>query len=141
MPGVYLSFPFCSQKCSFCNFASGPFSRELESRYNQALHHEVATHDWAWVPDTVYLGGGTPSNMDLRALEQVLSAIPAHPWREATLEAAPGTITPEKARVWRRIGINRVSLGVQSFVAAELARTGRRHTAEIVARDCDVLRS
>jgi len=79
--------------------------------------------------------------MDLRALEQVLSAIPGHPWREATLEAAPGTITPEKARVWRRIGINRVSLGVQSFVAAELARTGRRQTAEIVARDCDVLRS
>jgi oxygen-independent coproporphyrinogen-3 oxidase len=141
MAGVYISFPFCAQKCSFCNFASGAFSRELESRYNEALIREIRSHEWQWAPETVYLGGGTPSNMDLGALEAVLREIPNQPWREGALEAAPGTITREKAETWRRLGINRVSLGVQSFVALELARTGRRHTAEIVAHDCQVLRA
>ncbi len=78
--------------------------------------------------------------MDLGALESVLAAIPGRPWKEATIEAAPGTITREKAAVWRRIGINRVSLGVQSFDTRELKRTGRKHTAEIVAADCAILR-
>jgi oxygen-independent coproporphyrinogen III oxidase len=141
MSGVYISFPFCAQKCSFCNFASGSFSRDLEGEYNQALLTEIRKHDWRWRPDTVYLGGGTPSNMDLDALELVLAAIPGRPWREATLEAAPGTITPEKAKAWRRMGIGRVSLGVQSFVKLELAQTGRRHTAETVAADCEILRA
>ena len=140
MPGVYISFPFCAQKCSFCNFASGAFSRELELQYNRALLQELRAHSWQWTPDTVYLGGGTPSNMDLEALEFALAAIPGRPWREATIEVAPGTITPEKAAAWRRLGIDRVSLGVQSFDTRELKRTGRKHTAEIVARDCGILR-
>jgi oxygen-independent coproporphyrinogen III oxidase len=140
MPGVYLSFPFCAQKCSFCNFASGAFPRDLEARYYDVLHNEILRHEWAWTPDTVYLGGGTPSNMDLLQFERVLGAIPGHPWKEATLEAAPGTITSEKARVWERAGIDRVSLGVQSFVDTELKRTGRRHTAEVVLHDCETLR-
>jgi oxygen-independent coproporphyrinogen III oxidase len=141
MPGVYLSFPFCAQKCSFCNFASGVFPRELESHYIQALVREIGGHSWEWTPETLYLGGGTPSIMDLDALERVLQAIPGYPWREATIEAAPGSITREKAGVWRRIGFNRVSLGAQSFVQRELARTGRRHTAGIVAADCELLRA
>ena len=140
MPGVYLSFPFCAQKCSFCNFASGAFSRDQETRYYDILHAEVLRHRWAWTPETIYLGGGTPSNMDLGQLERILGAIPGRPWKEATLEAAPGTITAEKARAWRRAGIDRVSLGVQSFVETELKRTGRRHTAEVVMRDCQTLR-
>jgi oxygen-independent coproporphyrinogen-3 oxidase len=89
----------------------------------------------------VYLGGGTPSNMDLAELAYVLDAIPGKRWKEGTLEAAPGTITSEKAEAWRRMGINRVSLGVQSFVTTELVKTGRRHTANIVATDCATLRA
>ena len=61
--------------------------------------------------------------------------IPGPPWPEATIEAAPGTITPEKARAWAAAGIDRVSLGVQSFVEAEIRRTGRKHTAQTVAED------
>jgi oxygen-independent coproporphyrinogen III oxidase len=141
MAGAYISYPFCSQKCSFCNFASGAFSRELEATYSEALLREIRSHEWQWTPDTIYFGGGTPSNMDLGVLEGVLHALPGFPWREATLEAAPGTITREKAEAWRRLGINRVSLGVQSFVGRELARTGRRHAAETVAQDCSTLRS
>ena len=140
MPGVYLSYPFCAQKCTYCNFASGVFPRELETKYLAALRAELRAADWSWIPETVYLGGGTPSQMDVEALAEVLGAIPGAPWSEATMEAAPGTITPEKAAAWVRAGINRVSLGVQSFVVQELARTGRRHTAEIVEREIALLR-
>ena len=141
MPGVYISFPFCAQKCSFCNFASGVFSRDTEAAYYDALLREIGQHSWAWLPDTVYLGGGTPSNMDTVELARVLDAVPGSPWREATLEAAPGTITREKAAAWSRAGIGRVSLGVQSFHPVELAKTGRRHSASTVVEDCATLRA
>jgi len=73
-------------------------------------------------------------------LERVLAAIPGRPWREATIEVAPGGITAERAAAWAGAGINRVSLGVQSFIPRELARTGRKHTAEIVANEIAILR-
>ena len=69
-----------------------------------------------------------------------MTAIPGRPWLEATLEVAPGTITRARAEAWRRLGVNRVSLGVQSFVQRELARTGRKHTPEIVEQEIAVLR-
>jgi oxygen-independent coproporphyrinogen-3 oxidase len=135
LPGVYISYPFCAQKCTYCNFASGVFPRALEVEYNSALAAEIGAFDWAGRADTLYLGGGTPS---------LLSDLPALPWREfdeATLEAAPGTITAERVESWQRAGINRVSLGVQSLVPKEIARTGRKHTAEIVAEEVRLLQS
>jgi oxygen-independent coproporphyrinogen-3 oxidase len=137
--GVYVSYPFCAQKCTYCNFASGVFPRELERRYLDALRAELVAHDWAWRPETVYLGGGTPSAMEPADMRALLDAIPGRPWMEGTLEAAPGSITTEKARTWTEAGINRVSLGVQSFVETEIRRTGRKHTAETVARELDLL--
>jgi oxygen-independent coproporphyrinogen-3 oxidase len=141
VPGVYVSYPFCAQKCTYCNFASGVFPQALESRYLDALRAEIARHSWSWRPETVYLGGGTPSVMEPDALAAVLGLIPGRPWLEVTLETAPGSVTPQKARAWADAGIDRVSLGVQSFVQAEIARTGRKHTAEIVAAELDVLRA
>ena len=141
MAGVYISYPFCAQKCTYCNFASGVLPEALRAPYVDALRAEIRSTDWKWTPETVYLGGGTPSQMDAGALVDVLREIPGSPWVEATMEAAPGGITPEKAEAWRRAGINRVSLGVQSFVQRELARTGRKHTAEIVASEVAVLRA
>src|ERR1700722_17234607 len=126
MPGVYISYPFCAQKCSYCNFASGVQPRDLEPRYRDALRAELAKADWPWTAETVYLGGGTPSQMEPVALADLLRSIPGRPWLEATIEVAPGSLTEDKARVWRAAGINRVSLGVQSFHARELARTGRK---------------
>ena len=163
MAGVYISYPFCAQKCTYCNFASGVFPRELEPRYLRALESEIASHRWQWTPDTVYLGGGTPSQMSVEALTHLLTMVergagtpacrvetrldapyapsrPA-PWREATIEVAPGSITAEKCRAWTAAGINRVSLGVQSFVQRELSRTGRKHDADVVAREIEILRS
>ncbi|HTX37629.1 MAG TPA: radical SAM family heme chaperone HemW [Bryobacteraceae bacterium] len=140
MPGVYLSYPFCAQKCTYCNFASGVFPREREQRYREALEREIRVHRWEWRPETVYLGGGTPSNLEPEPLRPLLEAIPGRPWQEATMEAAPGSITAEKARAWADLGIDRVSLGVQSFVEAEIRRTGRKHTAETVVREMQILR-
>ncbi len=141
MPGVYISYPFCAQKCSYCNFASGVQPRDLEPRYIGALRAELESMQWPWLPQTVYLGGGTPSRMDPRDLAGLLESIPGRPWIEATIEAAPGSLTLAKAEAWRDAGINRVSLGVQSFIQRELARTGRTHTAEIVAGEIAILRS
>jgi oxygen-independent coproporphyrinogen-3 oxidase len=140
VPGVYISYPFCAQKCTYCNFASGVFPRAQEERYRTALASEIGTHTWQWQPETVFLGGGTPSSLSPDELASFLTLIPGRPWREATMEAAPGSITAEKARAWASLGINRVSLGVQSFVETEIRRTGRRHTAEIVASEIVMLR-
>lgn len=140
MPGVYISYPFCGQKCTYCNFASGVFGKAMETGYLDALAAELRAHSWSWRPETVYLGGGTPSQIDPDSLDRVLPVVPGKPWQEATLEAAPGTISPEKAGRWRRAGINRISLGVQSFARAELAQTGRKHTPEMVAAEVRMLR-
>jgi oxygen-independent coproporphyrinogen-3 oxidase len=137
--GVYISYPFCAQKCTYCNFASG-VSPAVEADYVDALVAEIGAHEWLWRPETVYLGGGTPSRLDAAPLSRILSAVPG-PWAEATMEAAPGGITPEIAAMWREAGITRVSLGVQSFIERELRQTGRRHTAEIVAREVELLRA
>ena len=110
VPGVYISYPFCAQKCSFCNFASGVFPAELAHAYIAALCHEIETHDWQWTPDTVYLGGGTPSLISPEDLTRLLSPVPGRRWREATIEAAPGSLGD--VADWKRAGIDRVSLGV-----------------------------
>ncbi len=140
MPGVYISYPFCAQKCTYCNFASGVFSADLEREYLGAVSREIESQDWRWQPETVYIGGGTPSRMESSDLDRLLSRTPGRPWPEATLEAAPGCIAKDKASDWLRAGLNRVSLGVQSFIPRELARTGRKHTAETVAAEIGALR-
>ncbi len=106
----------------------------------EGLCEEIAGHAWEWTPQTVYLGGGTPSRMAREALARVLALVPGRPWSEATIEAAPGTVTAEAAIAWGAAGLARASLGVQSFVPREIARTGRRHTAETVAAEMRLLR-
>jgi len=139
VPGVYVSYPFCAQKCTYCNFASGVFPPAVEARYLDALEAEIRACHWEWMPETVYLGGGTPSNIDPDDLRALVGLIPGRPWAEATIEAAPGAISGERARAWAACGINRVSLGVQSFIAKEIRRTGRKHTAQMVADEVRIL--
>lgn len=137
MAGIYISWPFCAQKCTYCNFASGVQPRGLEDRYLTALISELQSIPSA---DTLYIGGGTPSALEPAAIDQLRSALRTE-WREATIEAAPGTLTSDRIRAWQRAGVNRVSLGVQSFVRAELARTGRKHDAATVEHDVALLRA
>lgn len=140
MSGVYISYPFCQQKCTFCNFASGVARPGAVPEYERALSAELRAQNWPWQPETLYFGGGTPSLMSSSFLQEVTNTVPGRPWREATLECAPGTVTRERAAAWRANGINRISLGVQSFVEAELRQTGRRHTAEMVENEVALLR-
>lgn len=140
MPGVYISYPFCSQKCTFCNFASGVSSAGTRSAYERRLLGEIQAHRWDWEPETVYFGGGTPSLMPLELLEAIMRAVPAGKLDETTLECAPGTLTAERVRAWAGCNVNRVSLGVQSFITNELKNVGRKHTAETVRGEIETLR-
>src|SRR5260221_4270980 len=80
VPDFYITYPFCAQKCTYCNFASGVFPREWEPRYRTALASEIGRQEWAWQPETVYLGGGTPSSLEPDELGLLLGAIPGKPW-------------------------------------------------------------
>ncbi len=141
MPGVYISYPFCQQKCSFCNFASDVGSRDAREQYHASLLSDLRSHKLQWLPETVYFGGGTPSLMPADLLSAIMAEIPRERLSEITLECAPGTLSKEAVQNWVENGVNRISLGVQSFVSEELRLTGRRHSAETVERDIELLRS
>jgi oxygen-independent coproporphyrinogen-3 oxidase len=152
--GVYVSVPFCRAKCSFCNFASGVSSAERVAAYVALLCAEIegakerAAGLGAELPravDTVYLGGGTPSLLEPMQLEAIFAALrrrfAVEQGAEITLEAAPGQIADEVLEAALRLGVNRVSLGVQSFVDRESAAVGRTHTGESCAREIARLRA
>jgi oxygen-independent coproporphyrinogen-3 oxidase len=148
--GIYVQVPFCRTKCSYCNFHTGPFVRNLYAPYAQALRREMmlaraAGGAWLELPvNTVYVGGGTPSLLEPAELASVMDALRANfrcAWREATLEADPETITREKADAWRAAGIDRISLGCQSFHDAELRAAGRLHRREDIFAAIAALRA
>jgi len=111
------------------------------AQYEQALLAELQSREWPWQPNTLYFGGGTPSLMPASLLRQIMDAIPRSRLAEVTLECAPGTVTAEALSAWQACGVNRVSLGVQSFITDELRQVGRRHTAEIVKKELRLLRA
>jgi oxygen-independent coproporphyrinogen-3 oxidase len=104
------------------------------------LLKEITAHNWSWQPETIYLGGGTPSLMPVEFLSKLISAVPGERLSEITIECAPGTITRELVESWNKCGVNRASLGVQSFVTQELRQVGRRHTPQIVKAEIEWLR-
>ncbi|MEE8178214.1 MAG: radical SAM family heme chaperone HemW, partial [Acidobacteriota bacterium] len=153
--GIYLSVPFCRQKCSYCNFASEvhPFSQL--PRYLHALQTEITNRARLWrmagiasledgSVNTIYLGGGTPGLIEPEALRELIgtvrSCFSVDEEAEITLEASPENVTIENAHGWASYGVNRVSMGVQSMVERELRAVGRRHTAETVGRAFSVLK-
>jgi oxygen-independent coproporphyrinogen-3 oxidase len=152
--GLYISVPFCRSKCSYCNFASDVFSRTVFERYvdrvcrDIQLARETAEQmggRFERAVDSVYLGGGTPTVLDITQLERLFVTISQHfevlPGAEVTVECAPGTLTPAMLETLARCGVNRVSLGVQSFVDLEAASVGRLHQRATVADDIAGLRA
>jgi len=130
--GIYIQVPFCQTKCTYCNFHTGVFAKSLYRPYVDAVCREIAESRALREirVDTVYLGGGTPSLLEPGDLALILNAARGNflcAWDEVTLEADPETITEEKARAWRGSGIDRISLGVQSFADEELRAAGRMH--------------
>jgi oxygen-independent coproporphyrinogen III oxidase len=141
--GIYISVPFCRAKCSFCNFASGVSSSAAIEAYVTKLCDEIASAPFtaarlhANLPrtvDTLYFGGGTPSLLEPAQLRRIFTALRQTfqiiPGAEITLEAAPGQIADAVLAEAQHQGVNRISLGVQSFVDRESAAVGRSHTEQ-----------
>lgn len=152
--GIYISVPFCRSKCSYCNFASGAFAREMVAAYvervcdNIRRGQQTASEMGGTLErkaDSVYLGGGTPTTLSPAQLEKLFATLhqefEVNPEAEITMECAPGSLAPEMLQALVRVGVNRVSLGVQSFVDAEASAVGRLHTRAAVIDDITRLRA
>src|SRR5579871_1321131 len=152
--GIYISVPFCRTKCSYCNFASDVFSRAMFERYVDRMCAEIAQAPESAARiggrieseiDSIYLGGGTPTVLDDSQLKRIFLAtrqqFEVTPGAEITVECAPGTLTAERLNTLLSCGVNRVSLGVQSFVDRESAAVGRLHKRSTVLDDIARLRA
>jgi oxygen-independent coproporphyrinogen III oxidase len=152
--GLYISIPFCRSKCTYCNFASGVYPASEHARYVDRLIEDLSAGP-AWAArmelelprtvDTVYLGGGTPSLLAPELLERLFAAMRAQfelgPDAEITVECAPGQIADGTLGAFQTVGVNRVSLGVQSFIDREAQVSGRLHNRETVLKDLTRLRT
>ena len=132
--GLYVHIPFCSSRCSYCDFATGLYEGQLAERYVAALIGELrASQQRGARVDTIYFGGGTPSLLSPAQLDRILATLSEqfeiHPGSEVTLEINPGSVTLEKLEAFHNLGINRASFGSQTFDDRELAKLGRSHTA------------
>lgn len=131
---LYLHIPFCARKCAYCDFPSYAGCGHLISSYVDALTGEIADASRAWPGrsvQTVFFGGGTPSLLTgeqmSRIMETVFTSFPVAPEAEISMEANPGTLTRENLRLYRSAGINRLSIGVQTFDDRLLGLIGRIH--------------
>lgn len=141
--GIYIHIPFCVKKCQYCDFLSMPAGREVQEQYCQCLLEEIKLagqeyQHMGYVVDTIFIGGGTPSILDAGWIEKILLACNrsigalgyVDTGLEITIECNPGTLDEEKLRIYRRAGVNRISLGLQSANNKELQLLGRIHTWE-----------
>jgi oxygen-independent coproporphyrinogen-3 oxidase len=136
---LYVHYPWCARKCPYCDFNSheprpGADTANLEQRYIDALIADIECalpQVWGRRVHSVFIGGGTPSLMSAAALDRLLTAIrmllPLDPLAEITLEANPGTVEAQRFHDYAAAGVNRLSIGVQSFNDRHLARLGRIH--------------
>ncbi|MGA2205387.1 MAG: radical SAM family heme chaperone HemW [Terracidiphilus sp.] len=152
--GIYISVPFCRSKCTYCNFASGVYPAADHARYvERAIEDLSGAGTWAAAlgvelprrVDTVYLGGGTPSLLEPELLARLFAAMRAEfdldAGAEITMECAPGQLTGATLEAMAAAGVNRASLGVQSFVDSEAHASGRLHNRATVETDLAQLRA
>ena len=145
--GIYIHIPFCRSKCNYCHFVSIPFHEETAERYRRCIlseMHSVSSCAETEEVNSIYFGGGTPSVVPAEHISDILRACKRQ-FRvsedcEISLEANPGAITAEQAAVLGRAGINRISLGAQSFVDRELSSIGRLHSSEMILQSGNQLR-
>lgn len=149
MFSIYIHIPFCIQKCLYCDFLSFPAGEDGRKSYLDALHAEIKAESQQYHNrkiNTIFIGGGTPSvlrpEQTQKLFETIRDCFHVAPDAEITTELNPGTITEEKLNTYRRIGINRLSIGLQSADNGELKKLGRIHTWQDftacwqMARDC-----
>jgi oxygen-independent coproporphyrinogen-3 oxidase len=138
MASIYVHLPFCPYICPYCDFAKWPHRRSAAARYLAALHGEIARCHRGETYETVYLGGGTPNTYEAaeiaRLLDCLREAFPGPLERETTIELNPELLREGDMEAYARAGVNRVSIGVQSFVPSEIAMLGRKHSIADVER-------
>ena len=152
--GLYISVPFCRTKCTYCNFASDVFSKAVFQRYVDRLCSDLEQASaiaermggqFEPAVDSIYLGGGTPTVLDIAQLQQLFVTISQNfevrAGAEVTVECAPGTLNSAVVAAFQHFRVNRVSLGVQSFADKEAAAVGRLHNREKVVDDIARLRA
>lgn len=149
MTGLYIHIPFCRKKCHYCNFVIALASSDkrrgafLEALSKEAAHYAERFSDVIF--DTVYLGGGTPSTLEADELEQLFQCLHKNfRWKidaELTCEVNPGDVDPDKALLLKKLGVNRVSLGAQSFHEETLRRLNRTHQAQDIESSFSNLRA
>ncbi|HEX3768118.1 MAG TPA: radical SAM protein, partial [Puia sp.] len=136
MAGIYIHIPFCKQACTYCNFHFST-NLDLQNDFTAALLKEIVLR-MAYIQgdtvETIYFGGGTPSLLSPEALGQILDSVSTH-FRigqspEITLETNPDDIDMNKLSSWREAGINRLSIGIQSFFSEDLVWMNRAHNGE-----------
>jgi oxygen-independent coproporphyrinogen-3 oxidase len=132
LSSLYVHIPFCLNRCIYCDFVSGIYNPDEETAYIAALKKEIGTIPPHTLLKTLYIGGGTPTVISIESLSGLIAYISGHcrfdDGYEATIEANPGTLNMEKLRAVLSYGINRISIGVQSFHAEELECLGRMHS-------------
>ncbi|HDQ44498.1 MAG TPA: radical SAM family heme chaperone HemW [bacterium] len=142
MPGLYIHIPFCVRKCPYCDFYSEAETEVSIPEFLRALRTEIELRAENWIiPDpaeTLFFGGGTPSLLSANQLSIILhylrDSFAIQEFPEITVEANPGTLSPEKLEGYRQEGVNRLSIGAQSFLNAELDFLGRIHRADEISR-------
>ena len=133
---LYLHIPFCIRKCGYCDFLSGPADETAQRAYTEALLREIRVlgQRTEAAVSTIFIGGGTPSVLRADWMEEILDQLRASfrllPEAEISMEANPGTVTPEKLKAYLRGGVNRISFGCQSADNEELRLLGRIHSWE-----------
>ena len=133
---LYLHIPFCIRKCGYCDFLSGPADETAQRAYTEALLREIRVlgQRTEAAVSTIFIGGGTPSVLRADWMEEILDQLRASfrllPEAEISMEANPGTVTPEKLKAYLRGGVNRISFGCQSADNEELWLLGRIHSWE-----------
>lgn len=142
MVGLYIHVPFCLAKCPYCDFYSVKYSREKAEQYKNAVIRNIKHYQMSdTVFDTVYFGGGTPILL-WREICEIIKHIHISDNCEITVEANPSCCTEEALAALRQAGVNRLSLGIQSFDDCELSALGRRHSGDkaekavLLAHDC-----
>lgn len=146
MIGLYVHVPYCRTVCPYCDFVKRPLRGDVPHEFLEAIHGELDGHREQAGVSSIFFGGGTPSLLSPKSLEEILERMdqrfnyrenPAD--FEITLEANPDDVNPELVAAWRDAGINRISLGVQSFDDEVLAYLGRRHDADGARKACELV--
>lgn len=150
--GIYIHIPFCRTKCPYCDFVRQPISSDIPRTFFEALKTEILSLSGSYRVKSIYFGGGTPSLMTSDQIAFLLGVLARHfgvevlPSSEAsrlpveiTMEVNPDDVTASRVSDWKELGINRLSIGVQSFSDEVLKYLGRRHDAQIAVRACEIV--